>query len=79
MGMMRKLSIRETRAALAEIEEMLEREGELVITRHGRPVARLLPAESSSDLPDPAELRARMPRLRTPSAVSIREDRDARG
>ena len=75
---MRRLSIRETRAALGSIESLLRTEGEIVITRHGRPVARVLPVRRR-DLPQHADLRARMEPLRRPSAELIREERDERG
>lgn len=75
---MRELSIRQTRAALGEIEKLLEREGELVITRHGRAVARIVPVRPAL-LPTHAALRARMPRLQTPSVDLVRADRDERG
>lgn len=75
---MRRLSIRETRAALGTIERLLRSEGEIVITRHGRPVARLVPAQRT-DLPEHAELRSRMEPLRRPSTELIRAERDERG
>jgi prevent-host-death family protein len=40
---MRSLSVREMRAALPRLEQLLAEEGEVVITRNGRPVARVLP------------------------------------
>ena len=58
---MKELSIRDTRAALAGLEELLEREGEIVITRHGRAVARIVPV-ISENLPTHAELRTLVPR-----------------
>jgi antitoxin (DNA-binding transcriptional repressor) of toxin-antitoxin stability system len=40
---MKRLSVREVRAELSTLEELLVKEGEVVITRHGRAIARLLP------------------------------------
>ena len=40
---MRSISVREMRAALPRLEQLLAEEGEVVITRNGRPVARVLP------------------------------------
>lgn len=75
---MRSLSIREVRAALARLEEMVEKEGELLITRHGRPVARIVPIEKPRRLPSHKALRDSMPFQEIPSEVLIREDRGAR-
>ncbi len=75
---MRSLSIREVRAALGNIEDLVEREGELVITRHGKPVARLVPLEKRRAMPSHKAFRESMPFQEIPSEVLIREDRDAR-
>ena len=75
---MRSLSIREVRAALGDIEELVRQEGELLITRHGKPVARIVPLEPPRRLPSLKAFRASMPFQEVPSSVLIREDRDAR-
>ena len=75
---MRPLSIREVRAALSDIEKLVEVEGELIITRHGRPVARIVPVEERRQMPSLKWLRDSMPEQETPSEVLIREDRDGR-
>ena len=75
---MRKLSVREVRAALPQLERILEQEGELVITRNGVPIARVLPAVRREGMPSHAELRSRMPRLSVGSEVLIRQERDER-
>ena len=50
---------------------------EVVITRHGRPVAHLSPVSRPRQPVRPlAEFRAGMPRLRKPSAVLLREMRN---
>ena len=76
---MRSVSVREMRAALPRLEQLLEEEGEIVITRHGKPVARVLPTASAGGIPSRAELRRKMRRVEVGSEVLIREDRDARG
>ena len=76
---MRSVSVREMRAALPTLERLLEEAGEIVITRNGRPVARVLPMVREEGIPSRAELRRRMRRLEVGSEVLIREDRDARG
>jgi len=75
---MRSLSVREMRTALPKLEQLLESEGEILITRRGKPIARLLPSATAQEVPARADLRSRMPRLEIGSEVLIREDRDAR-
>ena len=80
---MRVITVREMRAALTRLDELLAREGELVITRRGRPIARLLPARPAAGagappMPSHAGFRARMPRLAVGSEALIRADRDER-
>ena len=47
---MRSLSIREIRSEIPRLEQILANEGELVITRRGRPIARLLPARMEASV-----------------------------
>jgi prevent-host-death family protein len=75
---MRSLSVREMRVALPPLEQLLAEEGEIVITRKGKPVARVLPTRMREGIPTHADLRARMPRLKLGSEVLIRQDRDER-
>jgi len=75
---MKSLSIREVRRELAQLDELVSREGEVVVTRRGRPIARLLPLRSKQRMPSHADLRASMPRLRKGSEVHIRTERDER-
>ena len=75
---MKNLSIREVRKELAQLDQLLSREGEIVVTRHGRPIARLLPLPSKLRMPSHADLRASMPRLAIGSEAHIRSERDER-
>ena len=75
---MRSLSIREIRSEIPRLEQILANEGELVITRRGRPIARLLPARMEAKRPSHAKLRSRMKRLIQGSETLIRRDRDER-
>ena len=75
---MKKLSIREVRKAFAQIDELVTREGEIVVTRRGQPIARLLPLRSTRRMPSHADLRASMPRLKKGSERHVRADRDER-
>jgi antitoxin (DNA-binding transcriptional repressor) of toxin-antitoxin stability system len=76
---MRSVSVREMRTALPGIEQLLAEKGEIVVTRNGKPLARVLPTVPQGGIPSMAELRARMERLEVGSAALIREDRDVRG
>lgn len=75
---MKQVSIRTVRSVLSQLDEVLAAEGELVITRHGKPIARLLPVGEGASMPSHADFRKSMPRLRTGSEVAIRDDRDDR-
>ncbi|KRO90813.1 MAG: prevent-host-death protein [cyanobacterium BACL30 MAG-120619-bin27] len=55
---------------------MVATEGELVIRRRGEPIARVLPMTHQRRPPDHADLRRRMPLLKTSSADLIRAERD---
>jgi len=75
---MKTLSIREIRKELAQLDKMVSREGEIVVTRRGQPIARLLPLRSKQRMPSHADLRASMPRLKKGSEKHIRTERDER-
>ncbi len=75
---MKNLSIREIRKELAQLDKLVAREGEVVLTRRGRPIARLLPLRSKRRMPSHADLRAGMSRLKDGSEVDVRTERDER-
>jgi antitoxin (DNA-binding transcriptional repressor) of toxin-antitoxin stability system len=75
---MKTISIREARQALSNLSSLLGKEDELIITRHGKPVARLVRFRPSKSIPSHRTLRESMPKLREGSETLIREDRDAR-
>lgn len=77
---MKNLNIREMRQELTHLDELLAKEGELLITRRGKPFARILPLEPATPrrLESLKWLRDQMPFQETPSEVVVREDRDAR-
>ena len=76
---MRIVSVREMRELLPDLETTLAEEGEIVLTRRGRPIARLTAAAPHHrGRPSHAEFRARMPFQSVPSEVLIRQDRDER-
>lgn len=73
---MRTMSIRELRDSLSFIGEIADREGEVVLTRHGRPLARLVSLSPNRSAPSHADLRAVMPYMSVPSERLVRADRD---
>ena len=73
---MKQLTIRQMRNALTRLDQITAEEGEIVVTRRGRPVARLLPIRARRRMPSHRDLRASMPRLRVGSEVLVRQDRD---
>ncbi|MDN5851081.1 MAG: type II toxin-antitoxin system prevent-host-death family antitoxin [Nitrococcus sp.] len=66
------------RSRLGCLETLVMESGEILITRRGKPIARLLPIAGRRPKPDHADLRKTMPRLTTPSEVLINADRDER-
>jgi len=78
---MRSLSIREARGVLPRLDELVAEHGEIVITRRGKPILRVL-AVGSPPPPGPdrnAALRASLPTQRTSSTDVVRADREERG
>jgi antitoxin (DNA-binding transcriptional repressor) of toxin-antitoxin stability system len=66
------------RALLPDLEATLAIEGEIVVTRRGRPIARLSPLASDERRPSHAAFRARLPFQEVPSEALVRQDRDER-
>ena len=76
---MKTFSVREMRAGYEILNKALEEEGEVVLTHHGKPFARVLPIDPSKrPFRSHAKLRAMMPYQSVGSEVLIREDRDSR-
>ena len=77
---MRTVSLAEAKAHLSELLNTVEAGEEFVITRHGRAVARVSPAEKTK-LPLPIKqlttLRKTVPAWTEPSAGIVRQLRDA--
>jgi antitoxin (DNA-binding transcriptional repressor) of toxin-antitoxin stability system len=77
---MRAVSVREMRALLPGLEDELAKSGELIVTRRGRPIARLTPVGGGRPVrPSHAAFRAGLPFQETPSEALVRDDRDERG
>ena len=75
---MKKLSIREVRQSLSRLDQLLALEGEVMITRRGEPIARVIPVDRKRSIPSHRNLRKSMPRMRKGSEHLIRKDRDER-
>lgn len=70
----------EAKTRLSELLDKVAAGEEVVITRHGRPAARIAAvSQPKQPVPDLSAFRAKMPRLRKPSHVLIREMRDDEG
>jgi len=70
------MSIRELRDSLSELDEIVEREQEILVTRHGRAVAKVTPVSPRRPTPSHADLRAGMPFQSVSSEDLIRQDRE---
>lgn len=76
---MKTVTIRQMRAELTRLDEVVAASGELVVTRRGRPIARVLPLRAArGPVPSHADLRASLPRLSRPSEDLLRDERDER-
>lgn len=78
---MRTLGIREVRQRYEILKETLDESGEVILTHHGKPFARVLPIEPSKPKKKwqpHHELRALIPMQMVPSEVLIAEDREDR-
>ncbi len=77
---MQAMSLAHAKAHLSELLNTVESGVEVVITRHGQPVARVLPATPAKQalpLQHLAGLRQQVPARQTSSAELLRELRDA--
>lgn len=75
---MKKLTVRQMRQSYSVLRETLAAEGEIVLTHHGKPFARITPVDSPRTYRSHAKLRASMPMQQEGSAALIRADRDER-
>ncbi len=75
---MKYLNIREMRADLGKLDNLVEAERELIITRNKKAIARVLPVHNAKPRPSHADLRALQAATAISSASLVRQDRDAR-
>lgn len=75
---MKKVSVRDMRAMITNLDDAVATEGEILVTRRGKPIARVVPFRKTREVPSHAKLRNSMGYMKKPSADHIRADRDAR-
>jgi prevent-host-death family protein len=74
---MTTVTLVEAKAHLSELLDKVEAGEDVVITRHGRPVAQLSAVvKPKKPIRSRAEFRKRMPRLKKPMSETLREVRD---
>lgn len=73
-----RISIREMRNQLGRLDALIAEEQELIITRHNKPVARVLPIKGKKSKPSHKDLRDRLPIQKISSDVLQRQDREDR-
>jgi len=76
---MKTLNVRDARKSMTNIDKILEKEGEITITRRGEPIARLSPMGRRKGIPSHRSLRESIARQKVQSETLVREDRDGRG
>ncbi len=77
-GTLMELSIREARNALGHLDEYLSKNGEIIITRHGKAIARILPLREQMTRPSHDDLKQKIGKFSIASVDLIRADRDER-
>ncbi len=75
---MQRISIREMRNQLGKLDALIDKEHELIITRHNKPVARILPIKEKKLRPGHKALRDTLPYQEMSSEVLQRIDREER-
>jgi prevent-host-death family protein len=80
LAAMRTAGVREARQNLSALLDEVKKGREIVITEHGRPVAKLVPVDRplSKGVPDLSAFRRSMPILDPPLSTTIEEDREDR-
>ena len=76
---MKTITVREAREGLSHPEQMFADNDEVIVTRRGEPVARILPIKPQPRLRSLQAFLASQPMQTVPSEVLIAEDREERG
>lgn len=75
---MKKLTIREIRQSLSHLDKLLAVEEEVMITRRGDPIAKVVQVGRKRPIPSHRDLRDGMKRMNKGSETVLRKDRDER-
>jgi len=70
------ISIRDMRNVLGHLDSLINTAGELIVTRHGQAIARILPIEGKRTRPTHADLHRLTSKLSTSSEETLRNMRD---
>ncbi len=73
---MRNVSVREAREHISQLLASVERGEEVVISRHGKPVARLEPVEKMPHFSNRTAFRSGLPQGKSNAADLVRRIRD---
>ncbi len=73
---MQTLSIREVRSALGRLDEILGTTNEIIVTKHGEAIARIIPMKGTHMRPTHDELHSLTKKLSIPSEKLLRDERD---
>jgi antitoxin (DNA-binding transcriptional repressor) of toxin-antitoxin stability system len=75
---MKKLTIREVRQSLSHLDRLLAVEEEVMITRRGDPIAKIVQVGRKRPIPSHRNLRDGMPKMQKGSETVLRRERDER-
>jgi len=75
---MRTVTIREAREGLSHPEQLFANDDEVIVTRHGEPVARILPITPKPSLGSLRNFLASQPMQSVPSEALLAADREDR-
>jgi antitoxin (DNA-binding transcriptional repressor) of toxin-antitoxin stability system len=75
---MKEISVREARQIIGKLDDILEKEGEVQITKRGKPIAKICALNSTRRMPSHKSLRNRMSQMKKESVDLIRSERDDR-
>jgi antitoxin (DNA-binding transcriptional repressor) of toxin-antitoxin stability system len=70
--------VREARQWLSRLDQILEEEEEITITRRGNPIGRVTGIGARGAIPSHKDLRMEMAQVKKESQVLVREDRQGR-
>jgi prevent-host-death family protein len=75
---MQTISVREIRNQLGKLETLIAEAHEIIITRHNKPLARILPIKGTKPRPSHKTLRESLPYQEISSETLLRMDREER-